>query len=174
MPPIANSLLSFRRRLLRLTDRLGFVAPALIRLTVGVIFIQTGWGKLHTLGDVTELFTKLGIPLPGFNAVLASSTEFFGGILILIGLGARLVALPMAFVMVVAILTAQREQVDGLASLVGLQEWDYLVMFLVIALLGPGALSLDAAIARRLGGSGEPGEPPAPGLRQASATLGQG
>lgn len=137
-----------RTKLQRFADRLGFLGPALIRLTVGVVFIQSGWGKLHSLDDVTKLFTDLHIPMPGFNAVLASSTEFFGGILILIGLGARLVALPLAFTMVVAIVTAQREQVQGLASLVGLTEWSYLVMFLAIALRGPGALSVDATLAR--------------------------
>jgi putative oxidoreductase len=135
-------------RLGRFADKLAFLAPALIRLTVGVVFVQTGWGKLHSLDDVTRLFTDLHIPIPGFNAVLASSTEFFGGLLLLVGLGARLVALPLAFTMVVAIVTAQREQVVGLASLVGLTEWSYLVSFLVIALGGPGALSLDALLAR--------------------------
>jgi putative oxidoreductase len=139
-----------RTRLQRFADRLGFLGPALIRLTVGVVFIQSGWGKLHTLDEVTKLFTDLHIPLPGFNAILASSTEFFGGILILVGLGARLVALPLAFTMVVAIITAQREQVEGLASLVGLTEWSYLVMFLAIALRGPGGLSLDGLLARLL------------------------
>ncbi len=137
-----------RIKLQRRADAVGFLGPALIRLTVGVVFIQSGWGKLHTLDDVTKLFTDLHIPMPGFNAVLASSTEFFGGILILVGLGARLVALPLAFTMVVAIITAQRDQVEGLASLLGLTEWSYLVMFLAIALGGPGALSLDALLAR--------------------------
>jgi putative oxidoreductase len=130
----------------KLADKLSFLAPALIRLTVGVVFIQTGWGKLHTLPDVTSYFAELGIPMPHFNAVLAASTEFFGGILILVGLGARLVALPMAFTMVVAIATAKRAELAGLSSLLGFEEWTYLVMFLVIALRGAGALSLDALV----------------------------
>jgi hypothetical protein len=86
--------------------------------------------------------------MPWFNARLASGTEFFGGILILIGLGSRLVALPMAFTMVVAIITAKLGDVGGFVDLVGLEEWSYLIMFLVIALRGPGALSVDALLAR--------------------------
>jgi putative oxidoreductase len=141
---------ALRERLLRLTDTLSFLAPALLRLTLGLVFIRTGWGKLQDLGQVTEMFTGLGIPLPALNARVASLTEFVGGILLLIGLGARLVALPMAFTMLVAIVTAQREEVETVVDLVALEEWSYLVMFLVIALRGPGLLSLDHWIGRRL------------------------
>ena len=136
-------------RIQKLTDKTAFVAPALIRITVGLVFIGTGWGKLHTLDNVTEFFTSLHIPLPALNARVASATEFFGGILILIGLGSRLVALPLSFTMVVAIITAKLEEVDGVIAFAGLTEWAYLVMFLVIALRGPGALSVDAFLARR-------------------------
>jgi putative oxidoreductase len=147
--PIGTTIERMRERLLALTSKISFVAPALIRLTVGLVFIQTGWTKLHTLDKTTEFFASLHIPMAALNARVAASTEFFGGVLILVGLAARLVSLPMAFTMVVAILTARRDELDGLVSLVGFDEWSYLVMFLVIAILGPGALSLDALIARR-------------------------
>lgn len=133
----------------QITRRLSFLAPLLIRLTVGLVFIGTGWGKLHTLPDVTEFFTNLGIPFPGLNARVVAVTELAGGVLILIGLGARLVALPLAFTMVIAILTAKLSAIDGVITLVGFEEWSYLIMFLVIALGGPGAASIDALLARR-------------------------
>jgi putative oxidoreductase len=133
-------------------DKVGFLAPALIRVTVAPTFIISGWGKLHSLGDVTGLFTELHIPFPAFNAVLASSTELFGGLLLLVGLGARLVSLPLAFTMLVAIVTAKLGDVTGLISFLELDEWRYLVMFMVIALIGPGALSLDALLARLFSG----------------------
>ena len=84
-----------------------------------------------------------------------AGTEFFGGLLVLLGLGTRLVSLPLAFTMVVAILTAKRPNIDGLTTLVGFEEWSYLVMFIWIALAGAGPLSLDALIrrVRRLRGS---------------------
>jgi putative oxidoreductase len=147
--PIDVVVRKTRERLLVLIGKLSFLAPALIRLTLGVVFLQSGWGKLQTLDKVTEYFTSLGIPMPGFNARLASSTEFFGGILLLVGLGTRLAALPMGFTMVIAMITAKREEYDGPLSVLGFSEWAYLVMFLVLALIGPGALSLDALIARR-------------------------
>ena len=136
-------------RLRDTADKLVFLGPALARLTVGLVFIGTGWGKLHSLGDVTDFFASLHIPAPGFNARLAASTEFFGGILVLVGLGTRLVALPLAFTMVVAILTAKRGDITGLTALVGFEEWSYLVFFIWLALAGAGKLSLDHLVARR-------------------------
>jgi putative oxidoreductase len=136
------------RRLRAAADKLAFVGPTLARLTVGLVFIGTGWGKLHSLGDVTDFFASLHIPAPGFNARLAASTEFFGGILVLIGLGTRLVSLPLAFTMVVAILTAKRADITGLTALVGFEEWSYLVFFLWLAVAGAGPLSLDGLVAR--------------------------
>lgn len=139
------------------TQRLGFLAPLLIRLTVGLVFIGTGWGKLNSLPDVTEFFTSLHVPFPALNARVVATTEFVGGILLIVGLGSRLIALPLAFTMVIAILTAKLDKIDGITTLVGFDEWSYLVMFLVIALIGPGALSLDALLMRRFGRKRPPG-----------------
>src|SRR5882724_9471608 len=131
-----------------LADKLSFLGPTLARVTVGLVFVGTGWGKLHSLPDVTSFFTDLGIPFPGFNARLTAATEFFGGLLVLLGLGARLASLPLAFTMVIAILTAKRANIDGITALVGFEEWSYLVLFIWIALAGAGPLSLDALVAR--------------------------
>lgn len=136
------------QKLRPLADRASFLGPTLARLTVGLVFVGTGWGKLHSIPDVTSFFTDLHIPAPGFHARLVAGTEFFGGLLVLLGLGTRLASLPLAFTMVIAILTAKRSSIDGLTTLVGFEEWSYLVMFLWIALAGPGLLSLDALIRR--------------------------
>src|SRR5437868_15458663 len=82
-------------RFLSLAERLSFLGPTLARLTLGVVFIGTGWGTLHGLGKVTAFFTELGIPAPGFNAVLAASAELICGALLLVGLLSRPAALPL-------------------------------------------------------------------------------
>src|SRR5215831_1617697 len=143
-------------RLRAFGDKASFMGPTLARVTVGVVFIGTGWGKLHSIPGVTSFFTDLGIPFPGFNARLTASTEFFGGLLVLLGLGTRLVSLPLAFTMVVAILTAKRANIEGIPSLLGFEEWSYLVFFIWIALAGAGPLSLDALITRLRKRSAEP------------------
>jgi putative oxidoreductase len=139
-----------REGLHNLAQRLSFLGPTLARLTVGLVFVGTGWGKLHSLPDVTEFFTKLGIPAPGFHARLVACTELLGGLSMLLGLGVRFTGLPLAFTMVVAILTAKRGDIDGLTTLVGFEEWSYLVFFVWIVLAGAGPLSLDRLIGPRL------------------------
>jgi putative oxidoreductase len=138
-------------RLRATADKLRFMGPTLARITVGLVFIGTGWGKLHNLEGTTEFFTSLHIPMPAFNARLTAGTEFFGGLLILLGLGTRLVALPLAFTMVVAIATAKRDDLTGLSALVGFEEWSYLVLFVWLALAGAGPLSLDNVVTRLRG-----------------------
>src|SRR5437667_5663404 len=104
--PLETTIKRTRERLLALVGKLSFLAPALIRLTLGVVFIQSGWGKLHNLQKITDYFNDLHIPMAALNARVAAGTEFFGGILFLVGLGTRLVSLPLAFVMVIAMITA--------------------------------------------------------------------
>jgi putative oxidoreductase len=138
-------------RLLGLAHKLSWLGPTLARLTLGVVFLGTGWGKLHSLDKVTSFFTELGIPAPHFQAVLVACTELVGGGLVLLGLLTRLAALPLAFTMVIAILTAKRGDIDGVSSLFGFEEFTYLVMFLWLALVGPGPLSIDHLLKKRLG-----------------------
>ena len=130
-------------RLLDIAERLSFLGPTLARLTLGVVFIGTGWGKLHSLDKVTDFFTELAIPAPGFNAVLASSAELICGALLLVGLLSRLAAIPLMVVMTVAILTAKLENLHGISDLLGFEEWTYIVLAFWIAVVGPGPLSLD-------------------------------
>jgi putative oxidoreductase len=88
--------------------------------------------------------------MPGLNARIAAGTEFFGGILVLVGLATRVAVLPLAFTMVIAILTAKRGDIHGLTDLVGFEEWSYLVFFVWLAVAGAGPLSLDRLVAPRL------------------------
>src|SRR5258707_11070495 len=80
-----------------------------VRLYWGWQFAQTGWGKLHNIAKIVSFFTDLGIPAPALNARVASSIEFVGGVLLIVGLGSRLIAVPLTVTMLVAYITADRE-----------------------------------------------------------------
>jgi putative oxidoreductase len=138
-----------RKKLLQMAGKIAFLGPLLARLTVGVVFVGTGWGKIHDLPKVAEFFEELHIPAPHFQAGLVATTELVGGALILVGLLTRLAALPLAFTMVIAILTAKLPKVEGITDLFGFEEVTYLVIFLWIALAGPGPVSLDWLISKR-------------------------
>src|SRR5262249_18597995 len=80
-----------------------------VRLYWGWQLVQSGWGKLHNLPGVTEFFTSLHLPAPGATAVFISCLEFFGGILLAVGLFSRIISLMMAVNLIVAYITADNE-----------------------------------------------------------------
>ena len=131
-------------------SRLTWLAPLLARVTVGWVFATTGWGKLNNLQKVIDYFSDLGIPYPQIQAPFASANEFVCGVLVLLGLATRVASIPLIVVMLVAIRTAQWENVDSTAALLGLVEWSYIVIFAWLAIAGPGPVSRDALIARAL------------------------
>jgi putative oxidoreductase len=145
-----DKLAALRKRALTVVDKVACAGPLLARVSVGLVFASTGWGKLHNLEGVTKFFTELHLPAPAFQAGLVATTEFVGGLCILVGLLTRLAAVPLATTMIVAILTAKRGDLEGVTSLFGLEEWTYLVVFVWLALAGPGAISIDRLIGRRL------------------------
>jgi len=137
-----------RDRILSLVRRIEWVGPLLVRVTLGLVFIQTGWGKLHNLDGVTQFFAELGIPAAHFQAVFVSSIELFGGVAILVGLGTRIASMLLVGVMTVAILTAKLPELHGLTDLANTIELTYLVMFAWLAVSGAGKASLDHALGR--------------------------
>jgi putative oxidoreductase len=131
------------KRLDGLRTNLNWAAPLLGRVTLGVLFMSTGWGKVHHLNKVTSFFTELGIPAPAFQATLVSYVELIGGGLLLIGLASEFAAVPLIVSMLVAIMTAKRHEIHGLPDLFGLVEWTYLVLLIWVVLTGAGKVSLD-------------------------------
>jgi len=138
--------------LANLAERIGtslqWLSPALARLTVGLVFFDSGWGKLHDLQKVTDYFTQLGLAAPAFQARLASTSEFACGTLLLLGLATRFAVVPLIITMCVAIRTALWDQVDGLSSLVALSEFAYIALLVWLGTNGPGPLSLDGLLER--------------------------
>lgn len=129
---------------------LTWLPSALARLTVGWVFLQSGWGKLHDLDTVTGFFRDLGIPAPELQAPFVSGVELVSGALLLMGLGTRLAASLLMGTMLVAIATARWAEFHELGDLFGFVEWLYLALLLYLAVSGPGALSLDRAVAQWL------------------------
>ena len=108
----------------------------------------SGWGKLHDLDRVIDYFRELGIPHAELQAPFVAGTELVCGTLVLIGLCTRLAGVPLIVTMIVAIATAQKENVHGLADLFGLIEWCYVALLFWLAVAGAGPLSLDALLVR--------------------------
>ena len=122
---------------------LTWLAPLFARITVGWVFLWSGWGKLNNLPQVTENFIGWGIAFPHFFTPLTSGIEFFGGLFLLLGLLTRVSAGALGVTMIVAIRSAKWADVHSLETLLGFDEFEYLALFLWLAIAGAGVISLD-------------------------------
>jgi putative oxidoreductase len=124
----------------------------IIRLYWGWQFFLTGKGKLMNLEKTAGFFANLHIPMPHLNAVLAGSTECFGGLLLLLGLGSRIVTVPLIFTMIIAYLTADFDKVQNIFTnpdaFVSAAPFQFMLTAEIVLIFGPGVFSLDALIAR--------------------------
>ena len=115
----------------------------LMRLMLGVVFVFHGGQKLfglfggHGLDATAGWMDSIGIPFPMLSATLAGSAEFFGGLALVSGVGARWMAVPLAFTMFVAASTHTGFDGSG-----GGMEYPLTLAVLSagLALTGPGRL----------------------------------
>lgn len=147
MPKI--SLEPLRNRALAVLNKLRPFALLLGRLGVGMVFMSTGWGKIHSLDKVTQFFMSLHIPAPGLNAVVVGYSELLCGAALVLGLLTRFSTVPLVVSMVVAILTAKVADLHNLFDLFGFDEFTYLVLLVMIAVLGPGPVAVDHFLEKR-------------------------
>lgn len=121
-----------------------------VRLIWGYGFVQAGLGKIKNLNQVTEFFAGLGIPFATIQAPFVAGIELIGGALLILGLGSRLVAIPLAGTMIVAYLTAHRDELFGVLkdseAFFGAAPFLFLFAMVIIILFGPGLFSLDQLI----------------------------
>ena len=127
----------------------------IIRLYWGWEFFITGKAHLANLEKTASFFNDLHIPLPKFNAIIAGSTECGGGLLLLLGLGSRVVTVPLMFTMIIAYVTADNEALHAIFSdpdkFTGATPFLFLFASALIFAFGPGKLSLDALFGRKTG-----------------------
>jgi putative oxidoreductase len=123
-----------------------------VRLYWGWQLVESGWGKLHNLDKVTEFFTSLGLPMPGPTAVFISSLEFFGGMLLGLGLFSRLISLMLTVNLITAYITADREALSSIFSdpdkFMAAAPFTFLFASLLILIFGPGKIAVDTLLAR--------------------------
>jgi putative oxidoreductase len=125
-------------------------AALVLRLVAGTIFIAQGWRKIvdaadapHGRANLERMIAGRGLPRPALLALLVGATELIGGGLLLTGLLVRLAAIPLAVILLVAIFGFKWKQ-----GFHGGWDWPFSVLGIVvaIAILGAGAVSLDALV----------------------------
>jgi hypothetical protein len=85
------------------------------------------------------------LPAPGFTALAISSLEFFGGILLALGLFSRVISLVLTINMLMAYITADREALVSIFSdpdkFTAAAPYVFLVASIIVLLFGPGFFS---------------------------------
>jgi len=146
-PSILRRLSGLYCRFKHYAARLDSPFLLLVRLYWGWQFMQTGWGKLHNLPHVQEFFASLGIPAPGLMAPAIASLEFFGGMLLILGLATRLTGFLLACNMFTAYLTADREALGSIfhdpGKFYNADPFTFLFASLMVLIFGAGFFSLD-------------------------------
>lgn len=102
------------------------IAPLLFRIILAPVLIIAGFNKLNLSNEELDLYARLladpsvvawfgnaewglGLPFPDLLAFLAGWSEFLGGILLLLGLLTRVVAIPLMITMLVAATTVHMD-----------------------------------------------------------------
>ncbi|HQU77753.1 MAG: DoxX family protein [Chitinophagales bacterium] len=116
-----------------------------LRITLGASFIyHHGYGKISDPSrwkGLGEQMSNVGIHfLPEFWGFMAAFAEFFGSVLLILGLFTRPATILLAFTMLMAVIKHSQAG-EGFAY-----PLDMLLVFLAIFFTGPGKYSLDARL----------------------------
>ena len=134
-------------------EKLKPLALLLLRVGLGVIFVFHGYPKLFThTRETMQGFTHMGFPV--YFAYIAGVLEFFGGLLLIVGLFTRIAGLFLAAEMAVALV-----KVHGIISNpMAVDSYQFPLACAVgsfaVAAMGAGILSLDHAVFANRRGAG--------------------
>ena len=132
------------------------------RFSLGLFFAVSGYYKLFDAAKhehLIQLMAKIGMPFPDIMALFLGSTEFFGGLFLMVGLLSTFCAIALTIAMIVAIVTVEIHEI--IPKGIGFFEWMswflylpqvmYVILFGWLMTTGPGRISIDHVLANKLG-----------------------
>jgi putative oxidoreductase len=114
------------------------------RALLSILVILSGFAKLTAISGTAQWFGSIGLPLPMVVAVGAGLVELFGGLAILIGFQTRIVAVVLAIFTLAATAIAHLNFADQIQMLMLQKNLGLTGGFILLAILGAGAYSIDA------------------------------
>ena len=125
----------------------------ILRVAIAIVFLAHGWPKLNPNGPMkgpagfAAGLKQMGVPLPLFFAWVVALLETVGAVLLILGLGTRILAVGFIIDMLMAIFRALLPMGAKFTSLVPELHWEleFLLAAASLALVftGAGSLALD-------------------------------
>jgi len=131
------------------TKKLTDLAPFLLRVVTGAIFLAHGWQKFTGgIPGVETMLAGMGFPAAGLFAVLLVFAEVVGGILLILGAFTHWTAKILAVVAAVALVVVHLPN-----GFIGAGGYEFILLILVscisLMITGPGRWSVDAKAKRK-------------------------
>jgi uncharacterized membrane protein YphA (DoxX/SURF4 family) len=192
--PTSNGLFRFAFLFKHAASHLQSVVLLIIRLAWGWELYLSGYRHLTHFSSTVEFFQSLHIPMPSASVAISGATELVGGLLLMAGLGARFISLPLVLNFCVAYATASIDslkqfahggqylpsrrygpgRLPALEAIINDDAFPFLVTSLLMIAFGAGKISFDYVITRWMfRGLERPVESANPASTQASAGPGQ-
>jgi len=162
--PLIRCALLYRRGVSYLRSAVLLV----IRLAWGWELYLSGYRHLTHFQNTVDAFKGWHVPMPAASVAISGTTEMVGGLLIMAGLGARFISLPLFFNFCVAYATASIDslrqfafggqylptrrydagRLSALEAIINDDAFPFLVTSLLMLAFGAGKVSLDHLIAK--------------------------
>ena len=118
------------------------------RLLIGLPFAMSGLGKLAAIGPTTEMIRAAGLPLPPLALAISIIVELGGGLMLVAGFQARIVAAGLALFSIAAAVSFHSNFADQNQMIHFLKNVMMAGGLLQIVAFGAGALSMDTRSAK--------------------------
>jgi putative oxidoreductase len=124
-------------------------AMVVLRGVAGVVMLAHGIKHARGRAKTANWFGSIGFRMPELQWFASTATEIGVGVLLIVGLGTSFAAAGLVAVMVVAFWTVHRSAGFWVTARPD-EGWEYVLVLasvgLAIAIAGPGAISIDAAM----------------------------
>lgn len=123
------------------------VGILIARILMPVLFITAGWSKISGYAGTQQYMEAMGVP--GFMLPLVILLELGGGLAILFGFLTRTTAIITAVFTLLTAFLFHSNFAEGVNSLMFMKNLSIAGGFLLLALIGPGAFSIDRVLNKK-------------------------
>ena len=130
-----------------MNNKLENIALLAARILMPILFISAGWGKVTGYAGTQQYMEAMGVP--GALLPLTILLELGGGLAVLFGLLTRTTALFTAGFTILTTFLFHSNFADGVNQLMFMKNLTIAGGYLVLAVAGPGAFSIDRLLNKK-------------------------